>query len=205
MLFSLVLRATSSASCDLPVPPGPTIPSIVVVCLLLKSFASSSTSCSSRPTKDSFRENGMTDGALPLASISACSLLRALSCPSPYVMGIEMPRIPSRQYMMSSSSVVVRFLAHCLRSDALKCSKEQLRNAASGMPVILCSSPARDALSPMCCPSREKNSTDTGAISSCSVHPRVNHVFAQNAAFHSLHGAVAVPVTAVSDTSDKKT
>jgi hypothetical protein len=182
LLFSLVLCATSRASCDLPVLPGPNIASVVVVWSLKKSFASSWASCDSRPTKDSFRKNGMIDGALPVASTSACSRLGALSCPSPYVIGIEMPRSPSRQYTMSSSSVFVRFSAHRIRSDVLNWSRGLLRSAASRMPVIPCMSYSSDALSPMRCPSREKNSTDTGAISSCSVHPQVNHGLAQNAA-----------------------
>jgi hypothetical protein len=71
----------------------------------------------------SLDKNGIIDGTLPVASSSACSLLRALSCPSPYAMGIEMPRSPSRQYTMSSSSVVMRFPTHRILSDALNGAK----------------------------------------------------------------------------------
>ena len=205
MFCSLTLCATLRASCDLPVPPGPTIASVVVVCRLLYSFASSSASCDSRPTKDSLRENGMIKGALPAALILTCSLFRALCFPSPYVAGIETLSSPSRQYTISSSSVVVRFLAHVNCLDVLNWSRGSFRSAVSGMPVILCMSVSSDALSPMRCPSREKNSTNTGAISSCSVHPRVNYVLLQKEASYLLHRAVAVSVTAVSDTSNKKT
>jgi hypothetical protein len=117
----------------------------------------------------------MIDGVLPAASTSICSLLRALSCPSPYAMGIEIPRIPSRQYTMSSSSFVLRCLAHRPRSVVLNSFKGQLRSAARGMSVISCMSWSSDVLSPICRPSHEKNLTVTGAISSWSVHPRVNH------------------------------
>jgi hypothetical protein len=61
----------------------------------------------------------MIDSALLVASISACSLLCAFSSPSPYVISIEMPRSPSRQYTISSSSVVLRLLTYRLRSVVL--------------------------------------------------------------------------------------
>lgn len=40
---------------------------------------------------------------------SACNHFCALSCPSPYILGTNMPRIPSRQYTMSSSLVTLNF------------------------------------------------------------------------------------------------
>jgi hypothetical protein len=186
LLFYLVLCATSSASCDLPVPPGPTIASVVVVCSLVKSFASSSASCDLRPTKQEFCEKGMINGVLLAPSSSAYSLFRALSCSSPYAVGIETPRILSRQYTMSSSSVVMRLSAYFFRSDILNLCRGQLRNAASGMLVISWISWLSNAFSPIGCPPRKKNSTDTGAISSWSVHPRVNYALARNNASQSL-------------------
>ena len=45
-----------------------------------------------------------------------------------------------------------------------------------GIPVILLITCSRDVLSPNFLPSLEKNVADVGAISSWSVHPRVNHL-----------------------------
>jgi len=138
LLFCFVQCTTSSASCDLPVLPDPTIAIVVVLCGLLNSLASASASCTSRPTKCLLRKKGITNGALLAPSTSACTLLDALSCPSPYAVGIETPIIPSTQYTISSSSVVSRSLAHCFRSDTVNRSRAQLRNAASGMLVMSC-------------------------------------------------------------------
>jgi hypothetical protein len=186
LLSCFVRCATSSASCNLPVPPDPTIASVVVLCLLLNSLASASTSCTSQPLKCLLRKKGMIDGALPAPSTSVCSLLDALSCPLPYAVGIETPMTPSRQYTISSFLVVLRFLAHCICSDTVNWPRAQLRNAASGILVILCISWSSNALLPMRCPLHKKNSTKTGAISSCSVHPPVNQALAQNDDSHSL-------------------
>jgi hypothetical protein len=123
----------------LPVLPSPIIASAEVVWLLLKSFACTLVSCSSRPTKASICEKEIIDGTLPAASTLATSLLNALSFPSLYVVDMEMLRSLSRQYIMSSSSVVTQVLACRLCLDVLNWSKGQLRIAASGIPVIFCS------------------------------------------------------------------
>ena len=78
----------------------------------------------------------MIDSASLAPSSSACSLLRALSFPSLYAVGIETPRIPSRQYTISSSSVVMRFSAYLSRLGVVNSSKEQLRNTRSGILVV---------------------------------------------------------------------
>lgn len=145
----------------------------------------------------------MIEGILVAPSSSASSLYCALSRPSLYITGIKTPRIPSRQYTISSSSVVLRFLAYLCRSVVENWSKGQLRSAASRILVISCISWSSDTLSPIGYPSREKNPTDGGAISSWSVHPLVNHTLLQNKASQSLcwTGSVAVDT----ETSDKKT
>lgn len=67
---------------------------------------------------------------------------------------------------MSLSSVVSRLLAHFFRSSTVNSSKGQFCNALSGMRAISCISCSRDVLSFIRRPLREKNLTDTGAISS---------------------------------------
>lgn len=140
LLFCYVLQAALCVSFNLSALLGPTIASVVVVCSLLKSFASSSTSCSLQPTKDQSCKNRTIYSALPASLILAYSLLNTLFFPSLHVVGIETLRTPSRQYTMSLSLVVLQFLTYCLCLDVLNQSKGQLRNAASRMLVTLRSS-----------------------------------------------------------------
>jgi hypothetical protein len=52
-----------------------------------------------------------------------------------------------------------------------------------GLSLASVSLDSNDSLLPSRSPSREKNLTDSGAISSCSVQPLVKHLLDQKAAF----------------------
>src|ERR1700760_2266017 len=92
------------------------------------------------------------DDFLPIASKS---LLCADSIPIPYVIGIETPNIPRRQYILSSLFFVFRPSTQLRRSAMLKLSRSFPRRASIGILVILLIYFWSDLLSPSLCPSRE--------------------------------------------------
>lgn len=107
--------------------------------------------------------------------MAVCSRVKAF-LPSPYYSGMLTSKIPHRQYAMSSTLIVSLRAAHdILLATANSPSPASPCSTASGIPVISLSTPASPRLSPLYSHSLSKNTTLAGAISSCSVYPRVNY------------------------------
>src|SRR5215471_11136613 len=107
--------------------------------------------------------------------ISSLSRRVAYGSPSPYISDKNTPKIPSKQYTLSSFNIVVRLAAQLIRSSMLNSERLCPLNTPIGILVISWISCSNDILLPSRLPSSEKNSTVGGAKSSCNVQPRVNH------------------------------
>ena len=86
------------------------------------------------------------------------------------------------EYASSSILVVFRVDAHHIRRATLT-SATLRRNVSTSasMPVISSNREARLAFVPIIVQSCDRNMRFRGAMSSCSVHPRENHLLVRNA------------------------
>ena len=92
-----------------------------------------------------------------------------------------MSKIPRSEYALSSTLVVSRAAAHERRWATLNSLRGSMRNSASWLiPVIPVIRHARLDLDPMGVQVMERKTTCRGAMSSWSVHPRVNHRLRRN-------------------------
>ena len=116
--------------------------------------------------------------SVPCPSCRLCipSLSRRVVCtsPSPYICDKNTPKIPSKQYTLSSFNIVVRLAAQLIRSSKLNSVRLCPLSTLIGISVISWISCSNNILLPSRLPSLEKNSTVAGARSSCNVQPREN-------------------------------
>src|SRR4051794_38096662 len=89
--------------------------------------------------------------------------------------------MPKSEYALFCPRVVCRLFAHKNRSSMSKWKRRDCRSAVSGTFVILWICCSRVLLLSRLLSSREKNSTDLGARSSCKVQPRVNYLLSRKA------------------------
>lgn len=137
--------------------------------------------------------------------ISSLSRRVAYASPSPYISDKNTPKIPSKQYTLSSFNVVVRLAAQVIRSSTLNSVRLCPLNTLIGILVISWISCSNDILLPSRLPSLEKNSTVAGARSSCNVQPRTNHRLRRKASFHIIRKASASVTSSGTKTSDRYT
>ncbi|KAM6513093.1 hypothetical protein FSOLCH5_010791 [Fusarium solani] len=90
-------------------------------------------------------------------------------------MGMFTLKNPRRLYALSSDLVVVRFAAQDILFAMLKSSGSAPSSMAASIFVMLEMISLRFSFVPIFCQAQLKNSTVAGAMSSCSVQPRVNH------------------------------
>ena len=113
--------------------------------------------------------------------ISSCSRVNARR-PSPYITGMLTPKIPIREYASSSILVVSRSDAHEMRRAAgIDWSLTSDRRTSMSMPVTCSMRPGEAHLLHNGVQLAERKTTSRGAISSCKVQPRVNHLLRRNA------------------------
>lgn len=123
--------------------------------------------------------------------ISCCRRMKAFA-PSPYIVGMWIPKRPMREYARSSMRVVCLPAAHDMRRAMLMRPKGvSCRSTGASTPVILSRRSARSYFVPSVCQWRERNRTETGAMSSWRVHPRVNHLLPEKEVSDEMHCAGA--------------
>jgi hypothetical protein len=114
------------------------------------------------------------------SQISSCSLANAFS-PSPCSIGIDTPKIPSRQYAISFTLVVLLFAAYDILLTTGASARTVLsRRTWPSIPVTASSALLKPAFVPRSVHPLSRNSATSNAISSCSLHPLVNHWHAAN-------------------------